>query len=162
MSFDETRFNSGDDVELVNGRRGKYLPSRLNDLLDRLLKSQQDYLITVLDFADQFPTFASLYFGIKPTLVAQIPNISPSSLMGIKHVMIYPRIINFSQDDSDCLTSKPTKASAWAFELLADIKMGFIKSEFIELLRHDTQFENNRQDLVSLLIGDGSFGPEDE
>ena len=82
--------------------------------------------------------------------------------MGIKHVMTFPRIINSSQDDSDCLTIKPTKASAWAFELFADIKMGFIKSEFIELLRYDTQFQNNRQDLVSLLIGDGSFGPEDE
>ncbi|MCW2457396.1 UNVERIFIED_ORG: hypothetical protein M2414_005165 [Rahnella aquatilis] len=162
FSFDETRFNSGEDVELVNCKNGKYLPSRLNDLLDRLIKAQQDYLITVLNFADQFPTFASLYFGIKPSLVSQIPNISPSSLMGIKHVMVFPRIITFSQDDTDSLTTKPIKASAWAFELFADIKLGFIKSEFIELLRHDTQFKNNRQDLVSLLIGDGSFGPEDE
>lgn len=51
-------------------------------------------------------------------------------------------------DDSTTLKSK---VFAWAYELSADIRLGKVSDDLMELLRYDTMFTCHRQDVFNSL-----------
>ncbi|NRN29018.1 hypothetical protein [Photorhabdus heterorhabditis] len=149
--FHSSLYKDGEEVDLVNGTKGLYRPHHLLNFRERIIDAQFDYIIELISVARLFPEFISLYLGLKPEIVQDIQELSASSLKHIKNAVLFPRVINFKSDSFGESSASPRKASAWAFEVLADVKLGHVKNELIELLRYDTQFTNVRQDIVSHL-----------
>ncbi|MGQ7189388.1 hypothetical protein ACUODJ_44790, partial [Escherichia sp. HC-CC] len=77
---------------------------------------------------------------------------SPSP--GVKAIVRGKRttsLIAFTPGLGDDSTTLKSKVFAWAYELSADIRLGKVSDDLMELLRYDTMFTCHRQDVFNSL-----------
>ena len=156
-STDESIYYKGEKVTFLNGEMGSFDPNQVKKYRTFIMNAQNDYLMNVNFAARLFPEFISIYFGLKPETVSEFQDIGVSSLSLLQDCVLFPRVIHFKSEPSEESLATPVKASAWAYEVLADVKLGYLNADLMELLRYDTRFANNRQDIFTLLCDSQSM-----
>ena len=149
--FTSSTFHEGDEVELFSGRLGDYRPQKMMLLRDRMIDAQIDYLMELVIASRLFPEFICLYLGIRRETITCVQELSASSLKILKGCVLFPRIVHLRSITSDEPGVPARKVSAWAYEILADVSLGCMRAEILELLRYDVQFASHRQDIISNL-----------
>ncbi|MGV7963825.1 trhR [Photorhabdus tasmaniensis] len=144
-------FNAGEKVTLLNGTEDFYNPKKIQELRSKCVDIQNDYFMQIFFISMLAPEFVSIFFGLKPTTADAIKDIGVSSLKNINDVVLYPRTIAFTQTQSEETVSLKSKVFAWAYELSADIRLGKVSDDLMELLRYDTMFTSHRQDMFNTL-----------
>lgn len=144
-------YDAGEKVTFLNGTEDIYNPKKIHELRSKCVDIQNDYFMQVFFISMLAPEFVSIFFGLKPTTADAIKDIGYSSLKTINDVVLFPRTIAFSQGHIEESVSLKTKVFAWAYELSADIRLGKVSDDLMELLRYDTMFTSHRQDVFNTL-----------
>ncbi|MCK0437736.1 trhR, partial [Salmonella enterica subsp. enterica serovar 1,4,[5],12:i:-] len=144
-------YDAGEKVTFLNGTVDIYNPKKIHELRSKCVDIQNDYFMQVFFISMLAPEFVSVFFGLKPTTADAIKDIGYSSLKTINDVVLFPRTIAFSQGHIEESVSLKTKVFAWAYELSADIRLGKVSDDLMELLRYDTMFTSHRQDVFNTL-----------
>lgn len=151
IESDTSIFGAGEKVTFLNNQIGIYNPAKVNELRNRCIDAQSDYLLHVFTCSMMFPEFVSIYFGLNPTIVDSIKDLGVSSLKQITDLVLFPRYISFSPNQLDDGSSIPSKVHTWAYEIAADVKLGIVNENLMELLRYDTLFISHRQEIFNTL-----------
>ena len=144
-------YNAGEKVTLLCGREDFYNPTKIQQLRSKCVDIQNDYFIQIFFMTMLAPEFVSIFFGLKPATADAIKDVGVSSLKAINDVVLFPRTIAFTPGLGDDSTTLKSKVFAWAYELSADIRLGKVSDDLMELLRYDTMFTCHRQDVFNSL-----------
>ena len=144
-------YNEGEKVTLLSGQEEFYNPRKIPQLRSKCVDIQNDYLMQVFFMSMLAPEFVSIFFGLKPATVEAIKDVGMSSLKLINDVVLFPRTIPFTPGLGDDSATLKSKVFAWAYEISADIRLGKISDDLMELLRYDTMFTCHRQDVFNTL-----------
>ncbi|EAW2321518.1 hypothetical protein E5C59_24910, partial [Salmonella enterica subsp. enterica] len=126
-------------------------PTKIQQLRSKCVDIQNDYFIQIFFMSMLAPEFVSIFFGLKPATADAIKDVGVSSLKAINDVVLFPRTIAFTPGLGDDSTTLKSKVFAWTYELSADIRLGKVSDDLMELLRYDTMFTCHRQDVFNSL-----------
>lgn len=144
-------FSAGESVTYLNGSKGDYNPVRLQELREKCVDVQNDYLMQIIFCTVISPELVSILFGLKPDTCEAIKDLGMSSLKNINDLYLFPRVITLGQGPREDGVVINTKIFAWAYEIAADVKLGIVSEDLIELLRYDTLFTSHRHDVFDSL-----------
>lgn len=144
-------YSAGEIVAHLNGSKVEYNPIRLQSLREKCVDVQNDYLMQIVFCSMLAPELVSILFGLKPDTCTALKDVGISSLKNINDLYLFPRVITLGQGPREDGVVINTKIFAWAYEIAADVKLGIVSEDLIELLRYDTLFTSRRHDVFDTL-----------